>query len=217
MTNECKDRDLLGIEPAIFTGGGFQSQQLAAGTDGVMSGTVFSSASADFSAANVQPGMVLCVYSTVAAEACPHEIVAVNSATSLTVSILRAEPDGPATPPPSGTSLHYYINTFAPQISAAQTALYEKLRRIGEAEGITGAEFVDSSQLRQATSFAALAHVFVARASNATSNDANWVKSEFYRRQHVAAVSAIRLAKDINGDGIAEQTRTIGNISLRRS
>lgn len=216
MTNECKDRDLLVIEPSVFAGGGFDSQQLAAGEDGTISGTGFVSASADFEAANLQPGMVLCVYATAPAEARPYEIIAVNSATILTVSVLRPDRGGPATAPPSGASLNYRINTFSPQISLARQSLYEKLRRIGEANGITATDFVDSSQLREAVAFAALAQVFVARASNATSDDANWVKSEFYRRQHLAAVSAIRLAQDVNGDGVAEQTRTIGNVSLRR-
>ena len=216
MTNECKDRDLLAIEPAIYTGGGFDSQQLIAGTDGALVDAAFSSASADFSAAHVQTGMVLCIYSTVPAEARAYEIVSVNSGTSLVISVVRAERDGPVTAPPAGTNLKYHVISFAPQLAAAQTTLFEKLRQIGEAAGIDGAEFVDSCQLRQAVAFAALAHVFTARASNANSDDANWVKADLYRRQHAATLSAIRLAKDINGDGFAEQTRTIGNVSLRR-
>jgi hypothetical protein len=216
MTNDCKDRDLLPIEPCIFTGGGFESQQLAAGLDGVMSGTLFSSGSADFSAAGVQAGMVLCIYSSVPAEARAYEILSVNSGTSLTVSILRSERDGPAAAPPTGSSLKYYINTFAPQISAAQSTLLEKLRRISEASGVAAASFVDSAQFLHAVALAVLSDTFTARASNAFADDANWVKAEFYRRQHVAAVSALRLATDIDGDGLAEQTRTLGNVSLRR-
>ncbi len=216
MTNECKDRDLLAVEPSVFTGGGFESQQLAAGEDGVIVGTAFSSPSASFVTAKIEPGMVLCAYSTVPAEARACEIVSVNSPTSLTVSALRCDRDGAAIPPPGGSNLSYYINSFGPQIAAAQATLYEKLRRISEAEGIIGAEYADSAQLRLTVAFAALAHVFVARASNATANDANWIKSVFYRRQHLSALSAIRLAKDCNGDGVAEQTRTVGNVSLRR-
>ena len=217
MNNECKDRDLLAIEPQIFTGGGFDSQQLAAGTDGVMAGSAFASPSASFDAARVQAGMVLCIYADVPAEGRAYEIISVSSATSLTASVLRPERDGAAIPPPAGTSLKYYINTFAPQISAAQATLYEKLRRIGEAGGICPEEMVDSTQLRQAVALAALGRVFTARASNATGDDANWVKAEFYRRQHLAALCAICVAEDIDGDGFAEQTRALGNVSLRRA
>ncbi len=217
MANECKDRDLLTIEPDVFTGGGFDSQQPAGGTDGAVSGTTFTSASADFTAANIQVGMVLCIYSTVPAEGRCYEIISVDSATSLTVSVLRADRDADAVAPPAGTELKYYINTFAPQIAGSEATLHEKLRQIGEADGISLTDFVDSSQLRKAVALASLASIFTARASNATGDDANWVKAEFYRRQHVTAVGALRLAKDIDGDGFAEQTRTLANISLRRT
>ena len=216
MSESCKDRDLLAIEPGIFTGGGFESQQLTAGADGVVSATTFSSASADFVAANVQTGMVLCIYAAVPAEGRCYEIVSVDSATALTVSVLRAEGDGNAIAPPAGTSLKYQINTFAPQVSAAAATLHEKLRQIAEAEGISEADFADSAQLGRAIALGALAAIFTARAANATGADANWVKAEHYRRQHVAATAAIRLAQDTNGDGVAERTRTLGNVSLRR-
>ena len=217
MANECKDRDLLAIEPDVFTGGGFDSQQMIAGTGGAVSGTTFTDASADFPAANIEAGMVLCVYSTVPAEGRCYEIISVDSAAALTVSILRADRDGDPVAPPAWTGLKYYINTFAPQIAESEATLHEKLRQLGEADGISSSEFVDSSQLRKAVALGSLASVFTARASNATGDDANWVKAEFYRRQHVAAVGTLRLAKDIDGDGLAEHTRTLANVSLRRT
>ncbi len=217
MTNDCKDRDLLAIEPAIFTGGGFESQRLAAGTGATINGTTFSSDSADFVAANVEPGMVLCIYLAVPTEASSYEIVTVNSATSLTISVLRPDREGPIVAPPSGVALGYYLNTFSPQIAAARESLREKLQQIGETTGIDSADFVDSPQFRHAVAMAALAQVFTARASNATDADANWVKAEFYRRQHASAVGSLRLAKDANGDGVAEHTRTLSNVTLRRT
>lgn len=217
MTNDCKDRDLLVIEPTIFTGGGFGSQQLAEGTDGTLSQGAFASASADFVSTAVQAGMVLCVYTTVPAESRSYEILSVDSGTELAVSILRPERDGGAIAPPSGTELKYYINTFAPQILAAQATLQEKLRQIAEAEGITSADFVDSMHFRKVVSLATLAAIFTALASNAVDTDANWVKADHYRRLHKAALPALRLARDIDGDGLAESTRTLGNVSLRRT
>jgi len=217
MTNDCNDRDLLAIEPAIFTGGAFESQRLAAGTGATINGTTFTSDSADFVAANVEPGMVLCIYSAVPTEASSYEIVTVNSSTSLTISVLRPDRQGPIVAPPSGVALSYYLNTFSPQIAGARQALQEKLRQIGEVTGIDSAEFVDSSQFRYAVAMAALAQIFTARASNATNADANWVKAEFYRRQHASAVASLRLAKDADGDGVAEHTRTLGNVTLRRT
>ena len=188
------------------------------GTDGIISDTSFTSASADFLSANVQAGMVLCIYPTVRTEALCYEIISIDPLLmSLTVSVLRADRDADAVAPPPGAELNYYIHTFMPQIADCEATLREKLRQIGEADGISATDFVDSSQLRKAIAFAALSSVFTARASNAADSDANWVKAEFYRRRHVTVVGALRLAKDIDGDGFAEQTRTLANISLRRT
>jgi len=217
MSNECKDRDLLAIEPSLFAGGGFQSQQLAAGTDGGLAGTTFTSAAADFGAAGVVAGMVLCVYTTAPAEARSCEVLSVDSDTSMTVSALRANADGAAIAPQPGSDLKYYVQTFQPQIASAEAALAEKLRQVSEAEGIAPSDFADSSQFGQAVALGALAAVFVARAANASDTDPHWIKAEFYRRRHVAAVAAIRLASDVNGDGVAERTRTLGNVTLRRA
>ena len=216
MANECKDRDLLAIEPDVFTGGGFNSQQPASGDYGTISGTTFS-ASGNFQSVDIQPGMVLCVCSTVPSEGRCYEIISVDSSTELTVSVLRADRDAEAIAPPAESELIYHIRTFRPQIADCEATLHEKLRQIGEANGISATNFVDSSQMRKAISFAVLSSVFTAQASNATDSDANWVKAEFYRRQHVAAVAALRLASDTNGDGFAEQSRTLANISLRRT
>jgi NAD-dependent oxidoreductase involved in siderophore biosynthesis len=156
------------------------------------------------------------VYLSAPAEALAYEIVSVDSATSLTVSVLRATTDGAAVAPPAGSNLKYYINTFAPQIAAVQATLYDKLRQISQACGISGGDFADSPQLRSAAALGVLAAVFTARASNATGADANWTKAELYRRQHVAALSAVRLARDLDGDGFAERTRSLSNVTLRR-
>ena len=200
MNNECKDRDLLAIEPEIFAES-FESQRLAAGEDGAIAGATFTSASADFAAAQVDSGMIVCVYDTVAVEGRCYEIVSVESQTSLTVSILRPSGDG---------------DPIAPQIRGACETLAEKLRQAAEVEGIEVADYADSPRLRKAISLAALAAIFTARASNAADLDANWVKAEHYRREHLALLPALRLARDADGDGLAEQTRALGNVSLRR-
>jgi hypothetical protein len=216
MANECKDRDLLAIEPRIFTEGGFESQRLYVGDDGAISSTTFTSAQADFESTNILPGMVLCTYSTVPAEGRCYEIISVDSSTTMTVSNLRESESDPPIAPSTLTSQRYFIDTFAPQIAMVEASLNEKLRRYGEANGISPEEFADSSQLRKAVAFGVLSAVFTARASGAPDNDANWSKAEFYRQRHISAVGVLRMARDIDGDGYAEQTRTLSNVALRR-
>lgn len=216
MTIPCQDRNLLSIEPCIFLDGGFRSQQLVGGSDGVLSGTTFSSAGSDFSQAAVQAGMVLTTYATVPSEGIAVEIITVDSATALTVSLLRASTDDDALPPPAGTNLKFHIRTFAPQIEATHATLCEVLRQISEASGVSTADFADSSQLRMTIAYGALSSVFVARAANADACDANWIKAEHYRGLFRRFQSQLRLAVDTDGDGVAEETRTLGNITLRR-
>ena len=147
---------------AVFIGGGFEFQRLAGGSDGAISGTTFTSVQADFDSTNILAGMVLCTYSTVPAEGCCYEIVSVDSATTMTVSILRESEDDQPVAPSTVTNQKYFIDTFAPQIAGVEASLNEKLRRFGEACGISPEEFADSSHMRKAVALGALAAVFTA-------------------------------------------------------
>ena len=94
--------------------------------------------------------------------------------------------------------------------------LAEKLRRVAEAAGVAAAQFADSAQLRSAVACGMIADVFVARADNSREGDANWIKAQHYRQEFARMQLQMRLAVDADGDGLAEQTRTLGNVNLRR-
>ncbi len=216
MTEFCKDRDLLSIEPVVFLGGGFGCQELIAGTDGALGDTTFTSAGSDFPAAGITAGMVLCIHGATAAEGNAYEIVSVDSETALTVSVLRADTSDQAVAPPTGSDLSFRIRTFSPQIRRVSDTLAEKLRLISEVAGISSADFADSAQLAATCAYGTLASIFVARAENAVASDANWIKAEHYRNEYLRLQLQLRLAVDNDGDGEAEQTRTLGNVTLRR-
>ncbi len=219
MNTFCTDRDLLGIEPVVFLSGGFPAQDIIAGADGVISATTFTSAGSDFSAAGVAAGNVLSVYPPGAApsEGSAYEIVSVDSATSMTVSVLRAEADSEPVAPPAGQDLHFYVRTFAPQIRAISRALGEKLRQMAELSGIDAADFADSSQLQTAAANGVLSAVFIARAQTAGAGDTNWIKSQHYRKEFGRCQLQLRLSADADGDGRADKTRTLGHITLKRT
>jgi hypothetical protein len=216
MSSFCQDRDILGIEPVAYLAGDFAHQRLAAGADGAVSGTTFTSAGSDFGSAGVAAGMVLCAYQTIPAEGTAWEIISVDSATAMTVSVLRADIDDDPLAPPAGTGLSFHVNSFAARIADVSNTLAEKLRQIAEVAGIGSADFADSAQLRTTTAYGVLSGLFLARASNARPNDANWIKAEFYRSEFRRAQNQLRLAVDIDADGVAEQTRTLGNVLLKR-
>ena len=217
MSAFCHDRDLLITEPGLFTGGAFAAQRLGAGADGVLTGTAFTSPSAEFFAWGVQPGMVLCLYTDQVSEGRCYEITAVPAAGTLSVSVVRATPDAAALPPPPWAApVHWQVLSFAPQIAQASNALAERLRTAGEAAGIVPESFADSDQLRTVAAHATLAALFAASAEGAEKSDARWSKARHYWRLCQEGLLRLRLAVDVNGDGLAEQTRSLANVRLRR-
>jgi len=216
MSNFCQDRDLLSIEPELFADGN-PCQTLASGTNGVIAGTTFSSTGSNFEAAGARAGMVLHVGGDSPETAKTYEIVSVDSATQLTVSRLRADDDDDPLAPTTGTEMGFSVRTFAPQIRTVSQTLAEKLRQVEEVAGVAAADFADSVQLRMTAACGTLAAIFVTRSENATSADANWAKAEHYRTRFERLGLQLRLTVDVDGDGLAEQTRALGNVTLRRA
>jgi len=216
MSEFCKDRDLLAIEPIVFLAGGFPCQEFITGTDGALSGTTFTSPGSDFNAAGIAGGMVLCIHSTIPAEGRAFEVVSVNSATTLSVSVLRADPDSDPIAPPAGSNLSFRIRTFMPQIRGVSDTLKEKVRLISEVSGIGEANFADSAQLSRTCAYGAMASIFVARAENATPSDANWIKAEYYRQEFTKLQLQLRVVVQSATEDQPEVTRTLGNVTLRR-
>jgi hypothetical protein len=216
MNQYCDDRDLLAVEPVIFTAGGFPSQRIASGQGGTFAGTVFSADGGGFVSAGVRAGMVLVTYTTIPAEGGAWEIVSADSASELTVSVLRAEAVDSPIAPPGGGGLLYLVPSYAAQIANVSQALGEKLRQVRELASLSRADFADSSQLRMAAAHGVLADVFLARAAAAEPQDANWLKARHYRQLFVEAQTHLRLAADDDGDGSADRTRSLGNVTLRR-
>jgi hypothetical protein len=217
MQPYCHDRDLLAIEPILFVGSGLACQQLLAASSAVVNGTTLTAAGVDFSAAGIAAGMVLTAWHTAPAEGLAVEIVSVDAPDSLTVSVLRPLADDPAVAPPIGASPNWFIRSYGPQIASVSQRLGERLREMCEAAGLASANFAPSSQLRTAAAIATLAEVFTARAQGPADTDANWIKARHYRQEYHRLVAHLRLATDADGNGLAERTRSLSNVTLRRS
>jgi len=213
----CQDRDLLCIEPVIFIGGGFASQQLIGGIGASIAEGKLHWQEGDFASAGVKPGMAVNIWQTSPCEGNAYEILSVDSASELTIPVLRAGSSGPAVAPADCEGASFHVRTFEPQIQAASAVLAEKLRLLGEATGVAAAGFADSAQLRTAAAYGALERIFTARSENASSGEANWIKAQHYREIFRQQQVQLRLAVDVDGDGVAEQTRTLGNVQLRRA
>ncbi len=217
MTPFCHDRDLLLLEPRLFDQGPFRAQRRAAGSDGLLSGTTFTSASADFLSTGLEAGMVLLLYLGTTGEPEGYEVLAVPDAHSLTLSVPRASADAPAQAPVLGAGPHSWaVLSFAPQIAAASADLAERLATMGETAGLEPADFAASDQLRALAAVATASAIYRALADQAGPADPRWVKADHYDAQLAQRLPRLRLVQDADGDGRPERTRTLSHVTLRR-
>jgi hypothetical protein len=115
MVSFSNDADILKYEPVLFGQLHLPWQVLAAGTGGILSETTFTAGSADFVSAQVSAGGVIYLRSADGLPDGAYEIVSVNSATQLTISVIRPDSTSPAVSPPAASDITYRVSTFGPQ------------------------------------------------------------------------------------------------------
>lgn len=218
MVKFSSDVDLLKWEPVLFRELALASQTLSQGADGVLSGTSFTSSGGSFITAGVSVGHVICLLSGDRSLDGCYEVVSVDSATQLTVSVVRATSEESPVAPPAGSSIVYKVSTYDPQAEAAGYSLLQFFG-IGGADG-SGSASVESvlnvRALRQASVFSVLAAVFASSATELNSQGGYWQKSLRYQGMFNTARLRARLEIDTDSDAIAEEFQTGGMMRLRR-
>ncbi len=195
------DVDILKYEPKLFTDLYFISQVLAAGTGGAIAGTSFTKTGENFITAGVAAGNVIYLKSADSTLDAAFEIISVDSATQLTVSILRADSQAPALPPRAGADITYRIATFSPQANEA----FELLLRHFEISADDAENIIEPEILKQASVFAVLASVYATLAGDAETSDEFWKKSMHYKKLFEQASERIRLSMDEDADGDSDE------------
>ena len=211
------DADILKYEPVLFGELHLPGQVLAAGTGGTLSGTTFTASGADFVSAQVSAGGVIYLQSADGLLDGAYEIISVDSATALTISVVRSDPDDDAIAPPAATDISCRISTFRPQASEAGFKLTEYFGiRPGNPESAYDAEDVlDRDVLKRASVFAVVSSVYAMLASKA--KDENfWKKSLHYQKLFERAKERCRLSIDVGSDGVADVTRLGASVRLVR-
>ncbi len=198
------DVDVLKREPALFGDLMLSSQQLAVGSDGVLTGSTFTSASAAFTNCGAAAGHVLRL------EAACCEIVSVDGPTQLTVSVVRANEEAAVIPPPGGSGLAYSIGTFDPQAEFAAD-LIMRYFNVAATETIVNADV-----LREASVYGVLAAAFTAKTLPDDAAELYTQKAALYRRLFEQARAAARVQVDTDGDGAANEERQGGAVRLQR-
>ena len=217
MVNFSSDADILKYEPILFGELHLPSQVFTAGTGGILSGTTFTANGADFVSSQVPARGVIYLRSADGALDGAFEIVSVNSATQLTVSVIRADSDDEAVAPPAATDVSYRVNTFKPQANEAafQLTEYFGIKPGNPASDIDADDILDTDVLRRASTFVVISSVYAMLASK-TKDENFWEKSLHYKRLFEKARERCRVSIDVGSDGVADFTRVGGSVKLER-
>lgn len=217
MVNFSKDTDILKYEPVLFGELHLPWQVLTTGTGGSLSGTTFTANDADFVSTPITTGQVIYVWSEAGSLETALEIISVDSATELTVSVVRADSGGGAIAPSAATNLSYRISTFEPQANEVAFGLteYFGIKPGDPSSNIEAEDILETSVLRQASVFAVISSVYAMLASRAE-DESFWKKSLHYQKLFGKARERCRLSIDTSGDGIADVTKMGASARLVR-
>jgi len=212
------DVDILKYEAVLFSDLHFGCQVLCEADGGTLSGTVFSKQGEDFVSAGVGAGGAIYLRSQDGTLDGAYEIVSVDSATELTVSVLRADGQASAVGPGDASDVSYRVSTFAPQ---ANEVGFELTQYFGIRPGNPDSEYevsdiLDTSVLRQVSVYGVLAKVYVT-VGNGGDEDGFLEKSLHYQKLFEKAKERCRVSIDISGDGVGDRTNIGGSIRLVRN
>ena len=181
---------------------------MAAGAGGTLSGTTFTASGIDFIAAQVSAGGVAYLQSADGTLDGAYEIVSVDSATQLSISVIRSNSTNAAIAPTSATDISYRISTFGPQAHEVgfQLTEYFGISPGNPASDIDVEDVLDTSVLRQASVFAVISGAYAMLAGKAK-DEGFWRKSLYYQKLFAKARARCRLSIDIGSDGLADVTK----------
>jgi hypothetical protein len=217
MVNFSNDVDILKYEPILFGELHLPWQVLAAGSGGTLSGTTFVASGADFVSALVTTGQVIYLQSADGSIDGAYEIVSVDSATELTVSVIRTDSSDAPIAPPAATDITYRISTFGPQASEVgfQLTEYFGIKPGNPASDVDVENILDTDVLKRTSVFAIISGVYAILASKA--KDENfWKKSQHYQKLFEKARERCQISIDIGGDGMADITKVGASRRLLR-
>jgi len=208
MITFSNDADILKYEPILFGELHLPWQVLAAGTGASLNGTTLTAGGADFIAAQIQAGGVIYLQSADGSLDGAYEIVSVDSATQLSISVVRADSTETAVPPPAATNISYRISTFGPQAAEVgfQLTEYFGIRPGNPASDIDADDILDTSVLKLASVFAVISIVYAMLAGK-TRDQNYWNKILYYQKLFAKARGRCRLSIDVGTDGIADITK----------
>ena len=217
MASFSKDIDILKYESILFGELHPPGQVLISGSNGVTSGTTFTSTGSDFTSASVEAGGVIYLRSSDGAIDGVYEIVAVDSATQLSISVLRELSTDNSVGLASATNVFFRVSTYKPQIGEAEFELTEYLGiKPGDPDSdYDSSDVLDTGGVKRMTVFLTLSRIYSMLASKSDS-DNSLEKSQYYQRLYEKSRERSRVSLDVGSDGQADVEINGGSIKLKR-
>lgn len=217
MVKFSSDVDILKYEPVLFGELHLPWQVLASGTGATLAGTALTVSNVSFEDAGVSAGGVVYLNSVDGSLDGAYEVVSVDSATQLTVSVLRSDATDAPIPPAAADDMTYRISTFGPQAGEAAFRLTEHfgIQPGNPASMMTADDIVDTEGLRRASVFLVISNVYAMWTSR-TDCETFWRKSLHYRQLFENALQRCHLSVDLGSDGAVDITCIGGAIRLVR-
>lgn len=217
MVTFSNDVDILRYEPILFGQLHLPGQVLTAGIGGTLSGVTFTADEADFISTQVQPAGVIYLQSEDGLLDGVFEIVTVDSAAQLTISIVRADSNDEPIAPPASSDISYRVSTLRPQASevAFQLTEFFGIRPGDPTSGIDVQDILDTDVLKRASIFAVISSVYAMLATKAD-NENFWKKSLHYQKLFEKARQRVRLSINGGNDGIFDVTKLGSSARLVR-
>jgi hypothetical protein len=218
MNAFSNDVDLLRYEPAVFKGTTFAGQTLCRGNNGQVSGTTFLASGENFPNKQVRPGHVIYLSDGVGNIDGVYEVVSVDAAAQLTISVLRADPSCPPIPVGTGTNLYYRIGTFDAQAVEVMEMLTQMLAiRPGRPDSPYSADdIVDAGPLRPLSALMILQKIYNGLYQNEETDRVYLTKRDQYEKLAQQAAGRCVIQIDAGADGVCEKTLTGDSIRLVR-
>ncbi len=219
MNSFSNDVDILKYEPSLFGDLHFADQVLINGTGGQVEGAAFNAPDANFSNAKVSAGMATYLRSADNTIDGVFEIVSVNSAMQLAISVLRADGQDEAIALPNAEEVSYRICTYQPQSSEIFLQLAQHFGlRPGISDGTYSVDDIfDVSVLRQVSVYGVLSIIFATLAGRTSDSEENfWKKSGYYRQLFEKALQRCKISIDLGDNGVTDSIRSGASVRLFR-
>jgi hypothetical protein len=215
MNSFSNDVDILKYEPILFSDLYFAGQVLAIGSGAVISNSILTAADGNFINSQIASGMVVYLQNQDNTISSAYEIISVNSATQLALSVLRADSQTNAVPVSDGDDVSYRICTYQAQSKEMLLQLAQQFGlRPAVADGTYSIDdILEPSVLRQVSVYGVLSMIY---ATLAEKQDDFWKKSSYYRQLYEKAFQRCKVSIDLGNDQIADFGLNGSSVRLMR-